>query len=158
VTDHDMAEVYRKFGETAEAGQLLETELGNILFSAKAADNDLFKGDRPELAAAMLQRINKSTLGRVLRQVSTSRGLPEHLDQVFAEALAERNRLVHSFYREHNFRRNSAAGREIMLSDLAAIHVTISRAYNEALRLSGVDLDAIMRNPPSDLPTKHVRI
>jgi hypothetical protein len=37
---------------------------------------------------------------------------------LLANALAERNQPFHSFYRKHNFRRNSKEGRAKMLEDL----------------------------------------
>lgn len=43
-------EVYRKFGEVAEAAQLLETELGTIRLCAEGREHDLFAGDKGELA------------------------------------------------------------------------------------------------------------
>jgi hypothetical protein len=43
-------EIYRKFGEVAEAAQLLETELGTMQLWAKGTEHDLFAGDKGELA------------------------------------------------------------------------------------------------------------
>ena len=70
-------------------------------------------------------------------------------------AKAERNRLIHSFYREHNFRRNSADGRALMLRDLEAMHEKIIDAYKAVMKLSGIDLDKIQMQ---GLPTGHVPI
>jgi hypothetical protein len=39
-------EVYRKFGEVAEAAQLLETELGTIRLNAEGIEHDLFEGGK----------------------------------------------------------------------------------------------------------------
>ena len=62
-------DVYRKFGEVSEAAQLLETELGNILLTIEAAESDLFFADRQEEAREILRRINKSTLGQLLKKI-----------------------------------------------------------------------------------------
>jgi hypothetical protein len=60
-------------------------------------------------------------------------------------ALEERNRLSHHFYRQHNFRKNSNKGREIMLKDLDSIHETLMEAYKAIMLLSGIDLDALVK-------------
>ena len=96
-------DVYRKFGEVSEAAQLFETELGNILLTIEGAEADLFSGDRQEEAREILRRINKSTLGQVLKKIDQKSRSFEHTADLFAGALAERNRLSHSFFREHSF-------------------------------------------------------
>jgi hypothetical protein len=45
-------DVYRKFGETAEAAQLLETQLGNMLLLSHGAEAGLFTEPNPEIAAS----------------------------------------------------------------------------------------------------------
>jgi hypothetical protein len=148
-------EVYRKFGEVAEAAQLLETELGTILLCVRGIEHDLFGGDKGELATEIYNRINKSTLGQLLKQHAKSAGLSEDLDVLFANALTERNRLFHSFYRKHNFRRNSDEGRAEMLLDLDRKHGMILEAYKTAMQLSGIDPDSLTNVP---MPTTHVRL
>jgi hypothetical protein len=63
-------DVYRKYGETAEAAQLLETELGNMLLFAHVADENLLT--QPDLmrAAEVLRTINRNTLGQLLKQLN----------------------------------------------------------------------------------------
>ena len=146
-------DVYRKFGEVSEAAQLLETEVGNILLLIEGAESDLFLGNRQEKAREILRRINKSTLGQVLKRVYQKNRSFEHAGCLFAEALAERNRLSHSFFREHNFRRNSSEGCGMMLEDLESIHETLLKAYKVALAFSGIDLDSLQL---PGLPTKHL--
>jgi len=79
----------------------------------------------------------------------------EHLVAVLERALAERNRLSHAFYREHNFRRNSDEGRTLMMKDLESIHDTLLDAYKAVMLLSGIDLDKITI---ASQPTNHVPI
>jgi hypothetical protein len=131
-------DVYRKFGETSEAAQLLETELGTILLEIHAVESDLFSGERREEAAEILKRINKSTLGQVLKTIGEKTSDLEHAADLFSEALAERNRLSHSFFRQHNFRRNSPDGCAMMLADLESIHRTLLAAYKVALAVAGI--------------------
>ncbi|MFM9101723.1 MAG: hypothetical protein ACKOPS_10450, partial [Cyanobium sp.] len=64
------------------------------------------------------------------------------------------NRLIHSFYREHNLRPNSADGRALMLQDLKTMHEKIIGAYKAVMKLSGIDLDKIQMQglPTGQLP------
>jgi hypothetical protein len=152
-------DVYRKFGEVAEAAQLLETELGNLLLMDRAGEHGLLTEPNPALVSDLLDTINRQTLGQLVKGLNgTDQKLCE-LETLFANALRERNRLSHSFYRFHNFRRNSDEGRQLMLKDLEQIHDTLLRAYKAVMLLSGVDLDALIASgaePPA--PTDHVPI
>jgi hypothetical protein len=65
-------DVYRKFGETSEAAQLLETELGNMLMMIKGLENNLIQEQNPDLALSIYKKINKSTLGQLLKQIGRS--------------------------------------------------------------------------------------
>jgi hypothetical protein len=148
-------DVYRKFGETAEAAQLLETELGTVLLSVGALAEDLFTGTKPRRAAELLDEINSGTLGRILNRLKTKAQWSDELECLLYNALEQRNRLSHSFYRQHNFRRNSDEGRAVMLNDLQSMHDSILSAYKAVMPLSGVDLDS---SYPDVAPTRHLPI
>jgi hypothetical protein len=148
-------DVYRKFGETAEAAQLLETELGNVLLSFGAFEEDLLTRMNPSRTAELVCEIDASTLGKLLNRLRVKTGLPDELEPLLSEALERRNRLSHSFYRRHNFRRNSDQGRDVMLKDLECIHESIIKAYKGVMLLSGIDLDSVSSIPT---PTRHVPI
>lgn len=148
-------EVYRKFGEVSEAAQLLETELGNLLLLHKGVEAGLFENKNPEAAVRILEQINRNTLGQVLWQLRGNYNDLDALESLLNVAKAERNRLFHSFYREHNFRRNSAGGRTKMLQDLETMHEKIIDVYKAVMQLSGIDLDKIQMQ---GMPTKHVPI
>ena len=64
--------------------------------------------------------------------------------QLLNDALASRNRLKHSFYLQHIFRRNSDDGRDVMLCDLEAVQDDLLKAYKAVLLLSGVDLEMLV--------------
>jgi len=148
-------DVYRKFGEVSEAAQLLETQLGNILLLARGNEQDLFTAQNPELARRILDGINKSTLGQLLKQLHPVMGSEQDLERLLVEALDARNRLAHTYYREHNLRRNTEEGRAIMITDLESLHGTLIEAYRAALTLSGVDLDAVdIARPKRHLPIR----
>jgi len=71
-----------------------------------------------------------------LKQVGKSEN---HIDEVYSkleDALKVRNRLSHSFFREHNFRRNTEDGCSIMLKDLICMHDILLEAYRELLEIS----------------------
>ena len=137
-------DVYRMFGEAAEAAQLLETELGTMLFGLNAAAENLFEVQNPARAAELLEGINRHTLGQLLKRLGKTTDFLEALESQLIQALEERNRLSHGFYRQHNLSRNSAHGRDIMLKDLQAIHATLLNAYKAVMLLTGVDLDALV--------------
>lgn len=147
-------DVYRQFGETAEAAQLLEVELGNIALVHKLSEKNLFNEQNTDLANLIFKRINRTTLGQLLKQVGKS---TDHIDEVYSKlenALKVRNRLAHSFYREHNFRRNTEEGCSIMLKDLMNMHDILLDAYRELLKISN-SLSIDFERP---IPKKHVEI
>ena len=158
-----LEDVYAKFGEASEAAQLLETELGTMLFLLQAIDNGIISGSSegieiekdPTRAAEIANKINRSTLGNLIKKIQ---GLSESVDAIellLGKALDERNRLQHHFFRQHNFRRNSDEGRALMLRDLEAIHIVILDAYKAVMKIGGIDLDTISL---PGLPTEHVPI
>ncbi|WP_171088920.1 hypothetical protein [Usitatibacter rugosus] len=148
-------DVYCKFGFTSEAAQLLETELGTMLLSIGAIEAGLFDGSDPARASDLLTFVNRQTLGQLLKSLNRSTDSLATLEGQLSLALKERNRLSHSFYRQHNFRRNSEPGRTLMLEDLESIHTTLLDAYKAVMLLSGVDLDSANG---VNLPTTHVPI
>ena len=67
-------DVYRKFGETAEAAQLLETDLGTIALMIGCTAADLLENPDSQKATEIYQRINRQTLGQLLKNVRGSNG------------------------------------------------------------------------------------
>ena len=124
---------------SAEELQLIEQQLGTVLALVSAASGHLF-ADRPDRTRA---KSKTPSIGE--------------LQALLVNALAERNRLSHSFYRQHNLRRNSYEGRVLMLKDLESIHETLLNAYKAVLLLTGVDLDTEAANfDPLTAPTRHL--
>ena len=147
-------DVYQKFGEVAEAAQLLETELGTMLLTLRAGEEGLFSQPDPT-PADLLQAINRHTLGQLLKGLKGKAQSLEILEQLLWDALKARNSLLHSFYRKHNFRRNSDEGRKVMMSNLESLHHTLFTAYKALLKLSGIDLDVAFGHRA---PTRHLPI
>lgn len=137
-------EVYRKFGAAAEAAQLLETQLGTMLFGLNALAEDLLETKNPARASEILDGVNRQTLGQLLKRLGKTTDFLGSLESQLVQALAERNRLSHSFYRQHNLRVSSLEGRAIMLRDLERIHETLLNAYKAIMLLEGIDLDAMV--------------
>ena len=152
-------DVYRKFGETFEAAQLLETELGTLLVDQKCIDAGLLRNPDPCRATEIYNHVNEQTLGRLIRSLRAAGHSTVALEQVLNDALASRNRLAHSFYLQHNFRRNSHNGRDVMLRDLEVIHKNLLEAYKAVLLLSGIDLEKlILEHDDNELSIGHLPI
>ena len=152
-------DVYRKFGEASEAAQLLETELGTLLLAHKCIDAGLPENPDPSRATAIYDQINKQTLGQLIRSLGAVGASIVDLERLLSDALASRNRLAHSFYLQHNFRRNSTEGHDVMLRDLEAIHESLLNAYKAVLLLSGVDVEKLVADHgDSALPSGHLPI
>ncbi|MGB6690252.1 MAG: hypothetical protein WBE76_20655 [Terracidiphilus sp.] len=149
-------DVYRKFGFASEAAQLLETELGTLLFGEQAIAEGLLGGDGKR-ATEIMNAINRQTLGTLIKNAKGSSQSIEQIATLLELALRERNRLAHSFYRQHNFRRNSGEGRALMMKDLETIHEVILEAYKQLMLLGGIDLGALAEEPFT-LPRAHVWI
>jgi hypothetical protein len=151
-------DVYRKFGETAEAAQLVETELGTMLLLVCGVDKGLLSKPNPAGASDLLDTINRHTLGQLIKSLNKTTQSLDALYSLLTSARDERNRLFHTFYRQHNFRRNSDEGRSSMLNDLESIHDTLLRAYKAIMLLSGVDLETLTAAGEQVGPTGHLPI
>ena len=68
----NLEDVYQKFGMVAEAAQLLETELGTILFVSEASAADLLPQSNPSLATEIYRSVNKRTLGQLIKRIANS--------------------------------------------------------------------------------------
>ena len=152
-------DVYRKYGEASEAAQLLETQLGNLILDHECVDAGLLEDPDPDRATAIYKRVTRQTLGRLMKRLRSITDSHVDLGELLRDALASRNRLAHSFFLQHNFRRNSHQRREVMLRDLEAIHDDLLEAYKAVLFLSGIDLEALAAEPGDiALPTGYLPI
>jgi len=150
-----LSDVYTKFGEVAEAAQLLETQLGDLLIEVALGSHDAALTEPKYVSRKLFEEVDRKTLGQLIKALRLSNQFSEALERELAEALTERNRLNHSFYRDHNFRRNSDPGRLIMLQDLERIHGVLIKAYVPLLELSG-HTPELMEN--LGLPTEHLNL
>lgn len=140
-------DIYHKFGEALEVAQLIETELGTSELFLRAVHEGLIT---PTLqvdskrAADLLAKIDRQTLGQHVKETRQHTNALDNLEPLMSTALKERNRLSHQFYREHNIRKNTDAGRAVMMADLESIHSALLDAYKALMLLSGIDLDALV--------------
>jgi hypothetical protein len=125
-------ELYAKFGMTAESAQLFEVELGSLLLCARAIEQGWSVESDTGNARKLLEDIDRSTLGHLLRNLEKCVTLDADLTDRFTSALNVRNRLVHHFYPLHNFKIQTGEGRDVMMADLEAMHVELFNAWQVA--------------------------
>lgn len=156
VIGEDMAtreELYAKFGITAEAAQLFETELGTLLLSVTAIENGWYVAPDPVNARKALDQIEAHTLGRLLRVLKGKVSFDEHLAERFASALKARNRLNHGFYERHNFKIQTDEGRDAMIADLEELHEELFQVWRIASGLT-VAMSELVTEILNDQPTE----
>lgn len=129
-------EVYLKFGITAEAAQLLETSLGTLLLALEGLHKGWFMQPQPAEAWIALERVEKSTLGTLFKEVQQLVNFEGDLPAFFASALKTRNRLFHGFYERHNFKIQTDEGRDEMIADLEEMHTELFTAWQVADAMS----------------------
>lgn len=126
-------EVYQKFGVTAEAAQLLETELSTLMISIRALENDWhITGPDREIGRKAVEEIDGHTLGAMLKKLKGIVQIDDFLTSKLTSALKARNRLIHGFYERHNFGIDSDAGRDAMIADLEKLHEELFLAWQLA--------------------------
>ncbi len=140
-------EVYAKFGITAEAAQLFETELGTLLLFAHGVQSDWHVAPDREAARATLREIDRSTLGRLLNRLKTYVELDDDIEGRFTTALEARNRLNHGFYEKHNFKIQTEEGRDAMLADLGSLHDVLFDAWQVASAMSSLAMQTLQSGP-----------
>jgi len=138
-------ELYAKFGITAEAAQLFETDLGTLLLCARGLESGWHVVPDGESARDLLREVDRSTLGGLLSKLKRHVGLDEDLSARFASALAARNRLNHGFYERHNFKIHTDDGRDEMMADLEALHDELFAAWRLAGAMTSLASDIILR-------------
>jgi hypothetical protein len=132
-------EVYEKFGYAAEAAQLFETEIINILRALSVLEHSLHKRPNRALAKKIFDDLDKKTLGNLLfKRLKHFLKDTENIQNQFESVLHARNRLMHTFYRDHGLAKFEEAGRAAMFSDLNILHNEILAGYQTALSISDV--------------------
>ena len=144
---HQMAsreQVYAKFGVTAEAAQLLETELGTLHLAQCGLENRFWDKSKSSEATRTLQEIDESTLGQLLRKVRTKSEVSGDIETTLREGLRIRNKLCHGFYLKHGNRIQTDEGRDLMMADLEEMHQKLFRAYQLADSMSSLAVQVVL--------------
>jgi hypothetical protein len=129
----DQYELYAEFGLATEKAQVLEVDCGNIalshmvLFFGKGNITD----EHRRLYRNILDDCDRSTLGKLLRQVKSIGKFDDSILTAVDEALERRNYLMHHFFRTHNF------GRKLMIEELKEIQAKLDLARTMLLGVSG---------------------
>ena len=63
----ELDDLYRKFGDVAEGAQLLETERGTLIINHECIAADLVENPNRDHATEIYDRINKKTLGQLIK-------------------------------------------------------------------------------------------
>jgi hypothetical protein len=143
-------ELYCKFGITAEAAQLFETELGTILIGASAQAAGLLQKQDSVSAQRIHDEVAGYTLGRTLNRLDKVVGIDENIRSSFFEALRIRNQLSHGFYLRHSFKISTEEGRDEMIADLERMHRCLFEAWQLAPAMSAMMLSSYRRIADSD--------
>lgn len=142
-------EVYQKFGITAEAAQLFETELGSLLLIAEGIRHR-WPGSPDEASAkALLDRIDRSTLGQLLNALKPHVQIDADLADRFAAALRARNSLNHGFFERHNFSIQSDEGCTKICADLEGLHDQLFQAWRIASVMTEIAVKGLGKNLPA---------
>lgn len=140
-----LEEVYCKFGEAAEAGQLFETELGTLLLGVQGLECGWHIQPEPRVARNALDEIESHTLGALLKSLKQVVSFDDATVDRFASALKARNRLIHGFFERHDFGNLTEEGRDKMLAELKALHEELYIAWQCAGAMTGLLLEHLMR-------------
>lgn len=131
-------ELYAKYGITAEAAQLFETELSTLLLALRGLENGWHVVPDGAAAQEALTSIDRSTLGRVLNDLKRHIAIEGDLEESFSSALNARNRLMHGFFERYNFKIQTDDGRRAMIADLDGLHRELFAAWQAAGKLTTI--------------------
>jgi hypothetical protein len=111
---YQIKQVYAMYGLAAYQAQVLERGLANVL---TVAHTKVSGGNRDDFDAFLEQHL-KATMGRLVNLLGPHVVGDGNLLPNLREAMEERNRLAHRFFREHELNFASFSGREEMLAEL----------------------------------------
>ena len=145
----DRHELYAKFGIAAEAAQLFETELGTLLLALRGLENGWNVIPDGQAALKVVNDIDRSTLGRMLKNLKPHIYFEDGMENLFESALEARNRLTHGFFEKHNFKVQTEEGRKAMISDLDRLHGKLFKAWQLASRLTSHSVSIVRHREQS---------
>lgn len=138
--DEHVKTVYANFGLAVYLGQVLEHGVVNALLVvdlAPRATEVATKETWGDAVDAFFADRFQETLGRLVKRLKQFSAVPPSLEATLEEALCERNRLVHHFFRDHAENFMSESGRYRMLAELEwsrALFQNADEALDEVVR------------------------
>jgi hypothetical protein len=145
-------DVYAKFGITAEAAQLFETELGTLLLCARGLQNGWHVKPDGASAQIALDNVSRSTLGGLLTTLKKHVEISDDLVDRFTSAVRARNRLNHGFFEKHNLGIQTDEGRDAMIADLENLHNELFNAWRIASAMTTIAMRVVVEGHASGMP------
>ena len=115
-----------------------------MMLAAKGLQENWMAESDVTAATEIYEKINKSTLGRLLALVRSVVEIEDALIHHFQAALKARNKLMHGFYLLHGVKIDSDDGRDEMIADLDSYHDLLFNAWQTASAMSGVLMDYML--------------
>lgn len=129
--DEHVKTVYAHFGLAVYLGQVLEHGIVNALLIvdlAPRAKEVATKDTWGHVVDVFFADRFRETLGRLIRRLNQFSVVSPNLESKMEEALNERNRLVHHFFRDHAESFMTDAGRNCMISELESSRELFEKA------------------------------
>jgi len=126
--DDEDNEVWIYYGLAAYYAQLLEKDV--LQFVAMLEFVGL-SSIGPGTTQQIFARLDRHTLGQLMRAARTRATIPQHIDDLLSESLEKRNFLIHKFYYHHGLSHLSEAGRRMMVDELQRMAALFKRTDKE---------------------------
>ncbi len=124
-------EVYARFGLAAFKAQVFDHALVNLLTVAGTVENGMALHDIDRC----FETLFKKTCGALVNDVADQSRLEAADLELCRSAVAERNRLIHGFFREHSENFMTSRGQQLMLDELGDIADLIQKADDACHRV-----------------------
>lgn len=126
-------EVYARFGLAAFKAQVFDHALVNLLTVLGMIDG---RTKSPEEIDQCFEDLFRKTTGRLIRDVADQARLESQDLVACRTAVAQRNRLIHSFFRDHAEDFMTSHGQQVMLDELGDISDVIQKADDACHRVT----------------------
>jgi hypothetical protein len=123
----DEKEVYAFYGLAAYSAQVLEKGLVNLVAGLHTDGLSITRGEFDTLFAGF----DASTFGQLVRRARTKVPISPDTEILLAEALRERNRLVHHFFADHATAFMTEQGRMKMIAELRRLVTLFQRVDHQ---------------------------
>ena len=125
----DPKEPYAFFGLAANAAQLLEQSLINLVVAVHMANSELLT---QQVALRLFAQMESKTFGQLLKAARELIDIPTDLEERLRLALDKRNYLTHGFFRAHDENLMSDSGRRTIIVELSELITFLRDVDQEA--------------------------